>query len=623
MSWRETYNGRLMEAPRALRAVKRGQRVFVGTACAEPQALVRALMDKADELHDVEILHFVTLGKAEYTSRRFDRRFRHNAFFIGANTCEAVSQGRADYTPMFMYELQRLFQSGDLPLDVALIQVSPPGPHGFVSLGIGVDVVSAAAYSARFVIAQVNQNMPRTMGNTHLHVRQINAFVEHDEPLMEFEYPAADEVGQKIAQNAAKLIEDGDTLHMGYGHIPHAVLGHLANRRDLGIHAEVVNDSIIDLIEAGVITGSAKSHFPGRVVCSFCIGTRRMYDYVHLNPIFAFLPAQQVYNPIEIAKNQRMASLAGALEVDLTGQVSSESHAYRLSTGIGGRLDFLRGAAMSEGGKPIITIPSTTKDGQRSRIVHRLAEGAGVIATRADVHYVVTEYGIAYLHGRTVRERALALINIAHPRFRDELLAQAKQYAYVYPDQILLHAEQNLYPEEAEAEITIAKNTPAMVRPIKPTDEVLLQKYFYALSEETVFNRYFRPVRAMDHQTAQGLVNPDYDKDMTLVITTGPIGREKIVAMGRYCRDEEGGLAEVAITVCDEYQGKGLGGVLQRHLAAYARRKGVKGFWAYLFGTNQAMYKLFAQLGPYTQKEAEPGILRLEHRFARAGDQKA
>ena len=621
MSWQEIYNGRLMEAHRALRAVKRGQRVFVGTACAEPQALVRALMDRADELHDVEILHFVTLGKAEYTSRRFDRRFRHNAFFIGANTREAVNQGRADYTPMFMYELQRLFMSGDLPLDVALIQVSPPGPHGFVSLGIGVDVVHGAAMSARYVIAQVNRNMPRTMGNTHLHVRQIDAFVKHDEPLIEFEYPPANEVGQKIAINAAKLIEDGDTLHMGYGHIPHAVWGHLTNRRDLGVHSEVIGDAVIDLIEKGVITGAAKGHYPGRVVCSFCIGSKRIYDYVHLNPVFAFLPAQQVYHPMEIARNKGMVSLGGALEVDLTGQVSSESHAFRLSTGIGGRLDFLRGAAMSEGGKPIITIPSTTKDGKRSRIVHRLAQGAGVIATRADVHYVVTEYGIAYLHGRTVRERALALINIAHPRFRDELLAQAKQYAYVYPDQILLHAKQNLYPEEAEAEIVIAGDIPAMIRPIKPTDEVLLQKYFYALSEETVFNRYFRPLKAMSHVTAQGLVNPDYDKDMTLVITTGPIGREKIVALGRYYRDQEGGLAEVAVTVHDDYQGKGLGGMLQRHLAKYARRKGVEGFWALLFGTNQAMYRLFAQMGPYTKKEIEPGILRLEHLFPVAGAQ--
>jgi len=608
-----------MDARRALRAVGRGRRVFVGTACAEPQALVKALMDRADELHDVEILHFVTLGKAEYTSRRFDRRFRHNAFFIGLSTRDAVNQGRADYTPILTYELQALLASGDLSLDVALIQVSPPGPHGFVSLGIGVDVVHAAALNARYVIAQVNRHMPRTMGNTHLHISQIHAFVEHDEPLMEFEYPPADEVGQKIAKNVAKLIEDGDNLHIGYGHIPHAVLGHLGGRRDLGMHTEVISDSIIDLLETGVITGLKKSHFPGRVVCSFAIGTRRIYDYVHLNPIFAFLPAEQVYNPMQIAKNRRMVSVGSALEVDLTGQVSSESHAYRLSTGIGGRLDFLRGAAMSEGGKPVITLPSTTKDGRRSRIVPRLAEGAGVIATRADVHYVITEYGIAYLHGRSVRERALALINIAHPRFRDELLARAKQHAYVYPDQILLHADQNLYPEDAETEIVIPGGTAALIRPIKPTDEVLLQKYFYSLSEETVYNRYFRPVRALNHVTAQGLVNLDYDKEMALVIVTGPIGRERIVAIGRYCRDEQGGLAEVAITVHDDYQGRGLARVLQEHLAAYARRKGVQGFWALLFGTNQSMYRLFAKLGPYSQKEIEPGLLRLEHHFASAG----
>jgi acyl-CoA hydrolase/GNAT superfamily N-acetyltransferase len=615
VGWRDIYDRRLKRAAKALRAVQRGQRVFVGSACAEPRALVSALMEKADDLHDVEILHFVTLDKAAYTDRRFDKRFRHNAFFVGPSTRQALNQGRADYTPVFMHEIQALFASREVPLDVALIQVSPPDNHGFVSLGIGVDVARAAAENARHVIAQVNSNMPRTMGNTYLPVSAIDAFVEQDEELMEFPWPEPDEVGGRIAEHTAKLIEDGDCLHIGYGQLPYLVLGQLFNKRNLGMHTEVVSDAVMDLIEAGVINGSQKNHLPGRVVCSFCIGGRRMYDYVDRNPSFLFLPSEQVYSPLEIAKNERMVSIGSALEVDLSGQVSSESLGYQLYSGIGGRLDFMRGAAMSPGGRPIIVLPSTTRDGKKSRIVSRLSQGAGVVATRGDVHYVVTEYGIAYLHGRTMRERAMAMINIAHPKFREDLLNQAKEHAYVYPDQILLHAEQNLYPEEVEATTNMRDGTPVNIRPIKPTDEVALQEFFYSHSEETVYNRYFRPVRALPHVTAQGLVNIDYEHDMAIVAVTGLIGKEKIVGLGRYVRDKDGDLAEVAYTIHDQYQGQGLGTILQDHLVAYAKLRGVKGMWAVSFGSNKAMLSVFGKLGPYTKSVIEPGVWRVEHRF--------
>ncbi|KMY68436.1 hypothetical protein AAU61_01785 [Desulfocarbo indianensis] len=615
MAWRDIYERRRVSARKALKAVRRGQRVFVGSACAEPRALVKALLDRADDLHDVEILHFVTLGEAAYTQQRFDKRFRHNAFFVGPSTREALNQGRADYTPVFMHDIPGLFASGQVPLDVALIQVSPPDQHGFVSLGIGVDVTRSAAENARRVIAQVNERMPRTMGNSYLPVSAIDAFVEENEELIEFTWPEPDPVGQRIAENAARLIEDGDCLHIGYGQIPHLVLSNLFNKRNLGMHTEVVSDAVMDLIEAGVVTGSQKTNLPGRVVCSFCIGSRRIYDYVDLNPSFLFLPSGQVYNPLEIARNERMVSIGSALEVDITGQVSSESMGYQLYSGIGGRLDFMRGAAMSLGGRPVIVLPSTTRDGQKTRIVSRLSQGAGVVATRGDVYYVVTEYGIAYLHGRTMRERAMALINIAHPKFRDELLASAKEHAYVYPDQILLHAEQNLYPEEVEAPTQMRDGTPITVRPIKPTDEVALQEFFYSHSEETVYNRYFRPVRALPHVTAQGLVNIDYEHDMAILATTGLIGKETIVGLGRYVRDKDDDLAEVAYTIHDHYQGQGLGTILQDHLTAYAKARGVKGFWAVSFGSNKAMLSVFGKLGPYTKQVIEPGVWRVEHRF--------
>ncbi|MFZ5586000.1 MAG: GNAT family N-acetyltransferase [Thermodesulfobacteriota bacterium] len=615
MAWKDIYEARKTTAARALKAVRRGARVFVGTACAEPRALVKALLKRADDLHDVEILHFVTLGEADYTDKRFDRRFRHNAFFVGPATREAVRQARADYTPIFMHQIGPLFASRELALDVALIQVSPPDEHGYVSLGIGVDVTRAAAENAGRVIAQVNRHMPATMGNSYLHVRQIHAFVEHDEHLLEFVYPPADAVGEKIARHAARLIEDGDTVHIGYGHIPYQVLGHLGDKRDLGFHTEVVSDAFIDLVEAGVITGGKKTLLPGRIVCSFCIGSRRMYAYVDRNPIFLFLPSEQVYNPLEIAKNERMVSVGSAMEVDLSGQVSAEGGGYHFYSGIGGRLDFIRGAAMSRGGRSVICLPSTDKSGQITRIVHRLAEGAGVIATRGDVDYVVTEYGIAYLHGKSIRERAMALINIAHPRFRPELLAKAKDNAYVYPDQILIHADQDLYPEWAEAEETLKGGLAIQIRPIKPTDEVLIQEFFYSHSDETIYNRYFRPVRAMPHATAQGLVNVDYVKNMALVATTGAIGKEKIIGVGRYSLGDPSGLAEVAYTISDAYQGLGLGTILQKHLTAYAKRRKVPGFWAVSFGSNKGMLTVFAKLGPYTKTVIEPGVWRVEHWF--------
>lgn len=616
MDWREIYQGRLQTPGRALRVVRRGQRVFVGTACAEPRALVKALLKRADDLHDVEILHFVTLGQADFTDTRFDRRFRHNTFFVGPATREAVREAKADYTPIFMHQIGPLFRRRELELDVALIQVSPPDDHGFVSLGIGVDVSRSAAESARHVIAQVNRHMPRTLGNSFLHVRAIHAFVEHDEPLTEFMYPEPDQVGRKIGEYTAKLISDGDTLHIGYGHIAYGVLRHLGGKRDLGLHTEVVSDAVIDLIEEGVVNGARKTLLPGRIVCSFCIGSRRMYKYLDMNPSFLFLPSEQVYNPLEIAKNDRMVSIGTAQEVDLTGQVSSEPKGYQFYSGIGGRLDFIRGAAMSRGGKAIMVVPSTDKTGQKSRIVHRLAEGAGVVATRGDVDYVVTEYGIAFLHGRTIRERAMALINIAHPRFRQELLDKAKEKAYVYPDQILLHAEQDLYPQWAEREESLKDGLPIHVRPIKPTDEVAMQEFFYSQSDETIYNRYFRPVRALPHVTAQGLVNLDYTQRMALVATTGPIGQEKIIGIGYYSLGDESGLAEVAYTIHDEFQGLGLGSILQDHLTAYARQKGVPGFWALSFGSNKAMLSVFAKLGPYSKTVIEPGIWRVEHRFA-------
>ncbi|MBN1101909.1 MAG: GNAT family N-acetyltransferase [Deltaproteobacteria bacterium] len=610
--WEELYHERKTTLENALKSVKRGSKVFLGTACAEPGYLVQGLIERGSRLHDVQILHFVTLGEAPYTEERFDNRFRHNAFFVGPTTRDAINQARADYTPVFISEIPDLFRSRIVPIDVALIQTSTPDRHGFVSLGISVDIVKAAAESARVLIAQVNRFMPRTLGDTFISVEKIHHIVEKDDPLLEFRYPELDEVGRNIGRNAAKLINDGDTLHVGYGHIPYGVLKFVGDKKALGVHTEVISDDFIDLIEEGVFTGERKTLLPGKVVCSFCIGTRRIYDYVRDNPRIAFYPAERVYNPLQIAQNDHLVSIGSALEVDLSGQICSESKGHHFYSGIGGRLDFIRGAAMSKGGKSAITLPSTTKDGERSRIVANLQEGAGVVVTRGDVKYVVTEYGIAYLHGKTVRERAMALINIAHPRFRKGLLEEAKRQAYIYPDQILIHTENITYPEEEETTVTLSNGTSVHIRPIKPTDEVQLQDFFYSHSEETVYLRYFRSIRSMPHATAQTMVNLDYRNRMAFVATLGEIGIERIIAVGRYAAENEhSGMVEVAYTTHEDYQKLGLGTLLQTHLERYARRMGFKGAVGYLFEHNVPMLKTFAKKGRYQADIQEDGILRV------------
>ncbi len=621
MKWESIYARKRTTLESALKAVRRGSKVFLGTACGEPSRLVQGLIDRAGRLHDVQILHFVTLGEAPYTQERFDHRFRHNAFFVGPRTREAINQARADYTPIFISEIPDLFRRKIVPIDVALVQTSPPDPYGIVSLGISVDIVKAAVESAKIVIAQVNRNMPRTMGDTFISVDKLHYVVEEDAPLLEFHYPAPDEEGKAIARNAARLVSDGDTLHIGYGHTPYAVLDYIHDRKGLGVHTEVLSDHFIDLIEEGVFSGEAKTLYPGKVICSFCIGTQRIYDYVRDNPRIAFHPAEVVYCPMVIAQNDRMVSIGSALEVDLSGQICSDSKGHHFYSGIGGRLDFIRGAAMSKGGKSVITLPSTTRDGRASRIVPNLQEGAGVVATRGDVKYVVTEYGIAYLHGKSIRERAMALINIAHPKFRKKLLEEAKRRAYVYPDQIFIHTESHAYPDEEEAAATLSNGVTVTIRPIKPTDEVQLQDFFYSHSEETIYLRYFRSVRSMPHSTAQAMVNVDYRNHMAFVATIGEIGLERIIAVGRYAVEkEDSGLVEVAYTTHEDFQGLGLGTMLQGRLEAYAKRMGFRGAVGYLFENNVAMLKTFARKGQYQAEILEDGILRVWRFFNGAGE---
>jgi len=427
MSWQIEYKKKLRTPDEALRCVQSGMRVYIQPGCAEPETLVEALIRRAPFVEDVEIVHMMTLGAAPYVAPDMAGHFRHNAVFIGANVREAINDGRADYTPIYLSEIEELFESGAMPLDVALIEVSPPDSHGFCSFGVGVDTTLTAAKVARYVVAQVNDQMPRTYGDSFIHVGELDAVVESSRPLCALKHPEPSDLQIAIARHVAGLIEDGSVLQTGIGGIPDAVLPLLMDRRDLGVHSELVSDGAIPLIEAGVINGARKNFKPRKIILGFVLGTKRMFDFVDNNPIFEFHPTAYTNDPLFIARNDNMVAINSALQVDLTGQVCSDSIGTHFYSGIGGQVDFLRGASRSKGGKPIIALPSTAKNGAISRISPMLDPGAGVVTSRGLIRYVVTEYGVAYLHGKSIRERAKALIEIAHPKFREELYAYCEK----------------------------------------------------------------------------------------------------------------------------------------------------------------------------------------------------
>lgn len=426
MAWIEHYLSKRVTASLAVAAIEPGNRVYVHPGAAVPESLLDALADRADALHDVELVHLLTLGSAPYLRPGMERSFRHNAFFVGKNVREAVNEGRADFTPVFLSEIPSLFDSGKLPLDAALIQASPPDEHGFVSLGVGTDCTMAASRSARTLIAEINEQMPRVHGDNFIHVSRLDAVVEIDRPLPELPRVHMGAEHDAIGRNAAALIEDGSTLQMGIGGIPDAVLQHLRDKNDLGVHTEMFSDGIVELAEAGIINGRRKSLHPGKMVASFHFGSRELYRFVHDNPIIEAHPTEYVNDPFVISRNDRMVSINSALQIDLTGQVCADSIGYRIYSGIGGQVDFFRGAARSKEGKPILALPATAKAGAVSRIVSCLDEGAGVVTSRGDVHWVVTEYGAVNLHGASLRRRAEMLISVAHPDFRGELASEAR-----------------------------------------------------------------------------------------------------------------------------------------------------------------------------------------------------
>jgi len=611
--WRARYADKVVTADEAIRGIPAGRRILIGSGAAEPVSLVKAMVEQGSHLADNEVVHLLTLGPAPYVEPAHAERFRHIAFFIGANVRSAVQEGRADFMPVFLSEIPELIRSRRVRIDVALIQVSPPDAHGYVSLGVSVDIVRSAVESATTVIAEVNPRMPRTHGDSFFHVSRFARLVPVDAPLLEHQAEPLDEVAREIGLHIARLIPDGATLQTGIGKIPDAVMAQLGGHRDLGVHTEMFSDGVMRLVEAGVITGRRKTLLPGKLVTSFIMGSQQLYAWAHENPAIEMRSSDYTNDPAVIASNDRMIAINGALAVDLTGQVASDTLGGRFFSGIGGQVDFIRGARRSRGGKPIIALPATAKRGKVSRIQAALEPGTGVVTSRGDVHYVVTEYGVADLWGKNIRERALALINIAHPDFRAELLAAAKERRFVLLDQVVPRARYSWTEERSERTLSGAE---LLIRPVRITDERALQELMYSLSDESCYRRFMVYKKRHSHEEMQSLVDLDYEQNMALVACV-PV-TEEIIGVVRYDVEPATRLADVAFVVRDDWQGKGVGTLLMRRIREAAVARGVPGFQADVLATNKPMLDVFHESGLRVSATLQGSAYHLEMLFPEA-----
>jgi acyl-CoA hydrolase/ribosomal protein S18 acetylase RimI-like enzyme len=601
------------------RQIHRGHRIFIATACGEPQYLVQALINYVSShpkaFFDAEVFHVWTLGVAPYTDEKFKQNFRHNSFFIAKNTRRAVNEGLADYTPIALSEVPNLFRRKMVPVDVALIQTSPPDKNGYMSLGVSVDITKAAAENASQVITQVNRYMPRVHGDTFINIKDVDFILPHDEPILEYEEKVSDDIAQRIGKYVARIVEDGDTIQVGYGSIPNAVLSNLKNKMHLGVHSELLTDGMVELMKLGVIDNSQKSLNRGKAVATFCMGRKDTYAYIHDNPAIEFRPIDYTNNPLIIARHEHTTAINTCLQIDLTGQATAESIGRRFYSGIGGQTDFMRGAVLSPRGKTVLVIQSTAGNGEISRIVPFLAEGAGVTLGRSDIHYVVSEYGIAYLHGKNIRERAMELIAIAHPRFRPWLIEEAKKNNLIYKDQKFIPGEAGEYPEELETYRTTKTGLEILLRPVKISDEPLLKDFFYHLSDQSLYRRFMSPRKDVPHQQLQEQIIIDYTKQMAVLATVKPDEKEEIVGLGQYSIIESKHVADVAFAVKDAYQNKGIGTELLAYLLYLAQKQGLLGFTAEVLMENQPMLHVFAKTGLNIEKRAEGGIYELTIHF--------
>jgi len=604
--------------------IHRGDRIFIASACGEPQYLVSALIKYVESypkaFFDAEIIHVWTLGLAPYTEERFKSNFRHNSFFIGNSTRDAVNKGLADYTPIFLSEVPGLFTHKIVPIDVALIQTSAPDEHGYLSLGVSVDIVKAAVEQASVVIAQVNSFMPRTHGDGYIHISNVDFMVPHDEPIMEYTFPedAHPEATHEIGKYVARLIQDGDTLQIGYGRLPDAILINFAGKKHLGVHTELISNGLAELMKMGVIDNSRKTVDRGKTIAAFCMGTKETYDYVNDNPSIEFKTIDYTNNPLIIAQFESFVAVNSALQIDLTGQSTAESLGKSFYSGMGGQPSFMRGAVLSPRGRSILVMPSTANHDTISRIVPFLSEGAGVTLNRGDIHYVVTEYGIAYLHGKNIRERAMELISIAHPKFRRDLIQEAKRQNLIYKDQAFVSGKAGEYPKEMETYRTTKTGMEILMRPVKMSDEPLIKDLFYSLSDNSMYRRFISRRKDMPHERLQEFVIIDYSKEVAIVATTTVDQKEIVVGMGQYNIDPTTHSAEVAFVVRDDHQNRGIGNELLSYLTYLARRQGLLGFTAEVLIENRPMLHLFEKMGFLMDRRIEEQVYELKMAFSEA-----
>lgn len=598
--WADKYVENRRSAAEALRLIKPAQRVFIGSSCGEPQHLVRELSELSERFKEIEIIRLMTLETTPLTliaNKSQDHNLNLRSFYLGSAKPRAIARNKRFITPIHMSAIPRLFKSRMLPIHVALIQVSPPDDFGWMSLGISVDITLAAAQSADLVIAQVNTHMPRVLGNSFIHVNDVDLFVEHSEALLSIgenpELAAANDMARLIAQ---RLIEDGSTIAIGLGTTSESVMLALSEKNDLGIHTLYMTDDVMRLVATGVITNTKKGLHDGKSIACSAIGSSNLYEFLNDNPSVEFHPCDHVCDPAVIARNQKMVAMSVVMTLDLTGQVAADAMPSTHFSGVTGICDFMRGAFQSPGGKSILMLPSTAAQGKQSRIVPMLTDTA-VVVPRGDTQYVVTEFGAVNLFGKSLQERAMALISIAHPEFREELFFEAKKMGLLGSDRTLHESIHGVYPIHLEETIDIDGEA-VTVRPVKPVDERRIQEHFYNLEESDIIARFFYDKTNFLKEEMEDVSQIDYVKDLTIVALVGEFGFGRVVGVGEYLIDPNTNVAEIAFSISKEYKQKGLGKVILKKLAAAARENGIAGLVAYVAPDNNAMIKLFNHL-PY------------------------
>jgi acyl-CoA hydrolase/GNAT superfamily N-acetyltransferase len=599
---------KVVSAEEAVSQIKNGSRVFIGTGCGEPQHLIRAMVND-ETIQDVLVYQMLSSTFSQYIAdKSFRRRFSLKLFFISASMRKAAFEGKIDYIPAYLSQIPKLFASHRIGLDVALVQVSPPDKFGYCSLGVSVDITRSGLENARLVIAQVNPLMPRTWGDSFVHVDEIDWLVPYEEPLVEMVPAGKDnEIARRIGHFVSQLIDDGATLQIGFGHLPYAIMQYLDSKNDLGLHTQLITDGLIPLFEKNVITNKKKTLLPGRVVASLCMGSKKLYDYVDNNPTFYFRSSEYVNDPTIIARNDNLVSISSALEVDLTGQICSDSMGYLFYSGIGDQVDFLRGSSMSNGGFSIVALPSTAQNGSVSRIVSHLSEGAGVATTRGDVNFVITEYGIAELQGKSIYQRVMELAQIAHPKFREQLINVAKKRHYIFSDQLPPSTEDLLFLEEYKSTFKLKNGKTMEFRPLLPSDEIAYRNFFYSLQEKTIYMRFFYRMRSFSHEVVQKhWSSVDYHKNMSIIGLVQKGGHKEIVAIGTYAYDHEQ-VAEIAFVVREDYQSMGIASYLLEVLEQIAKENNYTHFQASVLRENSAMIQVFKKRYPDLKVSTQSG----------------